>query len=213
MVQLSKVFVQAGNQLQVLNGVSYPFCKGRTYAIIGASGTGKSTLLHLMAGLDRPTAGSVQYGDAILGNSIADFGIVLQKPSLISELSVLENVMLKGLVVGRSKKDCVSQAQVLLKSMNLAHKEYEMPSTLSGGQQQRVALARALFDQPDFLFADEPTGNLDEATGAHMIDLLLDHQQRSGMGVIISTHDRAVARRMDTVLELKQGKLQEVSHV
>lgn len=219
LVNVSKAFLAGENQLTVIDTVSFEFKKGQTYALIGASGTGKSTLLHLIAGFEQPSAGKILYDTLDQATFTKKqkqnylqyaFGILLQNAYLIDELSVIENVMLKGLSAGRSEYECRSQAVSLLEAVGIPDKLDAQPAQLSGGQQQRAALARALFDQPDFILADEPTGNLDESTGTRVIDVLLENQQQFGMGVIISTHDMTVARRMDVVLELKNGKLHKV---
>ncbi len=219
LASVSKSFVQGDKQLMVLDNLSYSFLKGHSYALMGASGTGKSTLLHVIAGFEAPTTGNIVYDDvdrALLKKKQQQeclrygFGILLQNAYLIDELSVLENVMLKGLAEGKLQNECRPYALMLLETVGLQDKIDALPVELSGGQQQRVALARALFDSPDFLLADEPTGNLDEATGAQVIDTLIANQKRFGMGLIVSTHDRAVASKMDTILELKHGKLHEI---
>ncbi|MGE0009535.1 MAG: ABC transporter ATP-binding protein [Candidatus Babeliales bacterium] len=216
---VSKTFVAADNQQVVVDRLSYTFTKGRTFAIMGASGTGKSTLLHLIVGFEEPTSGAIFYDDTNLALCTKKqkqmylqqaFGILLQNAYLLDELSASENVMLKGISTGRTRQECYEQAITLLETVQLLDKIDALPTELSGGQQQRVALARALFDQPDFVVADEPTGNLDEQTGARMIDVLLENQQKYGMGVILSTHDLAVAQRMDVILELHNGKLHEI---
>lgn len=219
LLTVSKSFMQADKQLMVLDNLSYSFMKGHSYALMGASGTGKSTLLHVLVGFEFPTSGKVLY-DEVDRASITKkqqqeclrygFGILLQNAYLIDELSVIENVMLKGLAEGKLRSECLPYATTLLETVGLQDKIDALPAELSGGQQQRVALARALFDTPDFLLADEPTGNLDEASGAQVIDTLIENQKRFGMGLIVSTHDRAVASKMDTILELRNGKLHEI---
>ena len=200
---------------QVLSGISYTFMRNKTYCITGTSGAGKSTLLHILAGLDTPTTGSVFYHDGqkqyALGHNNQHFlqrlGFVFQSPYLINELTVLENVMLKGLVEQRPYDECTVGAQALLESVGLADKHASFPPMLSGGEQQRVALARALFNKPDFICADEPTSNLDEKTGKRIIDLLHTCQQQWGFGLIVCSHDGYVADTMEVVLKLEQGKL------
>ncbi len=219
---VSKSFVEGDNQLFVVDSLSYSFLKGHSYALMGASGTGKSTLLHLIAGFESPTSGKILYDDVDRAQITKKqqqqflrygFGILLQNAYLIDELSVLENVMLKGLSEGKLKSECRTYAITLLETVGLQDKIDALPLELSGGQQQRVALARALYGQPDFLLADEPTGNLDEATACRVIDTLIENQQRFGMGLIVSTHDGAVAQKMDTILELKHGTLHELEKI
>ena len=213
---LSKWYQQGPTRLQVLKNLEITFEKGTSYALAGISGSGKSTLIGLLAGLDKPTSGTISFN----GENISHFnenekvrflnkslGLVFQFPYLIKELTIIENVMIKGLIAGFCQRECRQKAQVLLEQVDLLHKIYAFPGQLSGGQQQRVALARALMNQPDFLLADEPTGNLDLHTGKMMVDLILQLQQEWGMGVIISSHDEYVSKKMEKVYELKDGLL------
>lgn len=207
-----------GTLMRVLDGINVTFNAGSTVAIMGASGTGKSTLLHLLAGITKPTSGALFYDEQnyALWNAhdwqhfyTHSIGLLFQQPYLIQELTVLENVMVKGMVAGGSSAELTEHAHHLLAIAGLADKANQLPGQLSGGQQQRVALMRALCVQPDFLLADEPTGNLDPETGERMLDVLLDCQQRWSMGIIVSTHDSYVAKRMDRVLMLEHGQLRE----
>lgn len=211
-----KSYTQGLDVVPVIKGISGTFYKGNTYALTGISGSGKSTLIHLLAGLDVPTSGAVIYNDhaiqqfseqeksSFLNKSI---GLVFQYPYLIKEMTILENVMLKGLIAGKKQSECEQEARNLLTQVGLSSKMIGYPGQLSGGQQQRVALARALMNQPEFLLADEPTGNLDMQTGNTIIDLVLQAQKDWGMGVIISSHDEYVTERMSTVYVVKDGKL------
>lgn len=210
-----RFFLRTG-VLDVLKGVTYTFHSGRSYAVTGASGTGKSTLLHMLAGLSDPSEGAVFFDEhniLLFSEPERDYflnhtlGLLFQMPYLIKELTVLENVMVKGLI--SDADGCKEEAYMLLEQVGLADKAHELPSMLSGGQQQRVALARALFGKPSFLLADEPTGNLDAKSGQLIIDLLLSCKNLWGMGIIVNTHDPAVAQRMETVLDLKEGLLVE----
>lgn len=205
-----------GTLIQVLSDINVTFDAGCTVAIMGASGTGKSTLLHLLAGITKPTSGAIFYDEHnyALWNAhewqhfyTHRIGMLFQQPYLVQELTVLENVMIKGMVAGGSYTELTEHAHHLLAIAGLADKAHQLPAQLSGGQQQRVALMRALFVQPDFLLADEPTGNLDPETGERMLDIVLDCQQRWSMGIIVSTHDSYVARRMDKVFTLEHGQL------
>jgi ABC-type lipoprotein export system ATPase subunit len=214
---LKKTYTQAHNTLHILRGVSYEFLQAKSYAITGPSGSGKSTLMHILAGLDEPTQGAVFLNGinihtlsesdkrSFLANSL---GIVFQQPYLISELSVIENVMLKGMIAGNPSRVMVEQAHELLDKIKLSHKATSDPRTLSGGEQQRVALARALFSKPAFLLADEPTASLDVATGKVIVQLLLSCVREWGMGVIVCSHDAYVADEMGHVLRMENGILQ-----
>ncbi|MFI5332723.1 MAG: ABC transporter ATP-binding protein [Candidatus Babeliales bacterium] len=216
---VSKQFKQGETATYVLTDVNALFTQGGTYAITGASGSGKSTLLYLLAGLDTPTTGNIYFNNELL-NTLDEqkrthllnqsFGLVFQLPYLIAELSVLENVMLKGIIAGQAHDMCIEKAQQLLARIGLQEKAARNPLSLSGGQQQRVAIARALFNKPAFLLADEPTGNLDERTAHSIIDFLLECQQEWGMGMIISSHDAYVADAMQHVLHLHNGHLTQV---
>jgi len=211
-----KYFKQAHVELEILKGITYRFENNKSYAITGPSGSGKSTFIHLLAGLDKPTHGEIYFN----GSNIASFlehelqeflrqsvGLVFQLPYLIRELTVIENVMLKGMIEGVDKQQAHEQAIGLLQKVGLDYKANHAPYTLSGGEQQRVAIARALFTKPAFLIADEPTGNLDMTTGKLIVELLLECQAEWHMGLIISSHDEYVADRMEKVLHLKDGLL------
>ena len=213
---VKKNYIQGNNIIHVLNGVSAQFRQGISYAITGPSGSGKSTLIHLLSGLDVPAQGIISF-NAVDINALTSIekkaflttslGLVFQLPYLISEFSVLENVMLKGIIAGNSIESLKEQAYILLDNVKLSHKASSSPLSLSGGEQQRVALARALFNKPAFLLADEPTGNLDVATGKVIVELLLLCQAQWGMGIIVSSHDAYVCERMANVLRLENGIL------
>lgn len=215
---ISKRFMTTGDELSLFQNISVTFKQGDTYAIIGPSGSGKTTLLHIIAGLVEPTRGTILLNNhnlALMDNKERELflnktiGLLFQMPYLIRELTVLENVMLKGLIAGEDESLCRQEALELLHIMELQHKAYEKPPVLSGGQQQRVALARALFGKPAFLLADEPTGDLDPHTAQNMIKLLLDCQKRWSMGIIVSTHDAHVASSMQMVYELHNEVLKQ----
>lgn len=213
---VSKSFIQGPLPIMVLNEVTVTFCSDVSYAITGISGSGKSTLLHLLAGLDVPTSGTITYDEAdifawpeskkntFLNKSI---GLLFQYPYLVKELSLLENVILKGLISGKTVASCTQEATELLTEVGLENRLHAYPGELSGGQQQRVALARALMNQPAFLLADEPTGNLDMQTGQMVLDLLVTLQKRWQLGLIVSTHDPIIAGSMHTIYELHHGSL------
>ncbi len=213
---LKKSFIQGDEQLEILKGVSVDFQQGKTYALLGSSGTGKSTFMHLLAGLDTPSSGSVSFAGKDLATFTAaqrheflnkSVGLVFQLPYLIQELSVLENVQFKGLLAGKTPAECAEKAHVLLQQVGLEKKAFSKPGALSGGQQQRVAIARAIFNEPAFLLADEPTGNVDVQTGKRIVDVLLSCKDQWGMGIIISSHDAYVAETMGTSYRLQNGLL------
>jgi ABC-type lipoprotein export system ATPase subunit len=202
--------------ITILNNVTSEFVRGNTYAITGISGSGKSTFMHILAGLDTPTRGTIYFTNislqAMHSSTLAQFlnksiGLVFQSSYLMRELSVIENIILPGLINGQTINDCKKKAEKLLDTVKLSFCKNSKIGELSGGQQQRIAIARALFNEPEFLIADEPTGNLDLATGETIIKLLLACQREWGMGIIISSHDEYVTRAMNEVWELREGKL------
>lgn len=216
-VDVYKKFPQGEGHLEVLRGINTTFTQGASYAITGVSGSGKSTFLHIVAGLDKPTAGDVFFDTASLvrmhDKSLyfnTKIGFVFQFHYLIKELTVLENIALMGRIKGFSDADARTRGLELLELVGMSNKASEFPTKLSGGQLQRTAIARALFNRPAFLIADEPTGNLDEENVVNIVNLLLRFQQEWGMGLIICTHDKAVSCKMGTVLQVHQGVLNSV---
>lgn len=214
---LKKSFNSGKKNNFILRGITCSFDQNKTYAIRGASGTGKSTLIHLLAGLDAPTAGSVLFNNRNLQKMSAveheqflqkEVGLLFQLPYLIKELSVLENVMLPTRIAGVLEDDAREAALHILERVGLFSKKDALPSTLSGGQQARVALARALINRPSFLLADEPTGNLDEKTGKGITQLLVKLQKEWNIGLIISTHDSYVADAMEITYRLHDGLIE-----
>ena len=211
-LDLTKSFSQGYQTIKVLDALTYTFEPGRSYAITGASGTGKSTLLHLLAGLEKPTKGGVYLdGEDIFSMNQGDLrshiGIVFQVPHLIDELTLVENVMVKGLIDGQGYHNAATRALFLLERVGLAGKAQQWPRSLSGGEQQRVAVARALFGEPAFILADEPTAHLDAATGQELLNLLLEGKQ----GLIIASHDTSVSERLEVSLELFQGNFLQMN--
>lgn len=213
---LHKSFVNGKQKLDVLRGISANFEPNMSYAIMGASGSGKSTFMHILAGLDVPDSGTVFFNGMDL-NTMAkkqrayflqrSIGMVFQLPYLIKELSVLENLIVRGLTAGLMSAESKERALHFLDLIGLSDKVQCKPAQLSGGQQQRVSLARAIMTSPACLLADEPTGSLDESTGNQVVDLLLTCQQEWGMTIIVSTHDTYVAHRMKKLYQLKDGLL------
>ena len=204
--------------LKVLNGISLSVAKGDMVAVTGASGVGKSTLLHLLGGLDRPTSGEVRINNILLTDKteeeLADFrnkhvGFVFQSHYLLQDFSALENVMIPLLVARKSHHDARKKAEQLLGFVGLSDRTSHRPTQLSGGEQQRVAVARALANDPDIVLADEPSGNLDTATGRKLHDLLLRLSQEHEMTFLIATHNNELAEMCRQQYEIVEGKIVE----
>ncbi|MBM4219579.1 MAG: ABC transporter ATP-binding protein [Gammaproteobacteria bacterium] len=211
---LRKQVTSPEGMLTILDDVSLAVAAGETVAVVGASGAGKSTLLALLAGLDEPSAGSVWLEGVELSALDEDgraalrarhVGFVFQSFHLVPALTAHENVMLPLELAGR--RDARAVARAVLEQVGLGPRLGHYPRQLSGGEQQRVAIARAFVTRPAVLFADEPTGNLDTATGARVIDLLFDLNAASGTTLVLVTHDRAIAARCGRVIELDAGRL------
>jgi len=203
-----------GRTLTVLDGVSLDVARGETVAVAGPSGSGKSTLLGLLAGLDTPTAGTItvagvevtRLGEAALARFRRDtLGYVFQSYHLIPTLTAAENVGVPLDLAGSA--GAASRAAELLAGVGLAERAHHYPAQLSGGEQQRVALARAMALDPPLLLADEPTGNLDSATGAVIVDLLFALNRERGTTLLLVTHDAALAERADRVVSLRDGRI------
>ena len=213
-----RTYVQAGNKLPVLRGVSFTVRAGETAALVGPSGAGKSTLLHLAGLLEKPDGGAVLLGGRDCG-SMGDeertairrstIGFVYQFHQLLPEFSAAENVMLPQMIAGVSKASARVRALDLLGQVGLAPRADHRPARLSGGEQQRVAIVRALANQPLLLLGDEPTGNLDHETANDVVGVLLDLVRRTGLAALIATHNLELARRMDRILALEDGKVVE----
>jgi putative ABC transport system ATP-binding protein len=204
----------AAGAVTILDGVTLHVPPGQFLAITGPSGSGKSTLLGLVAGLDRPTAGSIRVDgvdlssldeDALARLRLAKIGYVFQAFHLIPTLTALENVAIPLELAGAA--DAPGQARALLEEVGLKARVDHYPAELSGGEQQRVALARAVANRPRLLLADEPTGNLDSATGAQIVDLLVGLHRRHGTTLILVTHDAALAAHAQRIVELRDGRV------
>ncbi len=215
---LKKSVGQGEHELSILTGVELVVKRAQTIALIGESGSGKSTLLAILAGLDDGSSGEVN----LLGKPLhamdeearaalraASVGFVFQSFMLIPTLNALENVELPALLRGENSAQSRASAKTLLETLGLGKRLDHLPAQLSGGEQQRVALARAFNGQPDLLFADEPTGNLDRQTGDKIADLLFSMNQQYGTTLILVTHDPQLAARCDRRLRLVNGELQE----
>ena len=214
--QLSKRVSTAESELEILRGIELEIKQGETAAIVGASGSGKSTLLGLLAGLDTPSAGAILLDGTNIVNLDEDqrailrsqkVGFVFQSFQLLPALTALENVMLPlelaGIAHAREK------SEEFLTRVGLDERLHHYPRTLSGGEQQRVAIARAFASQPVILFADEPTGNLDTATGANVIELLFGLNEEEGTTLVLVTHDNSLADRCQRKFTMTAGQLEE----
>ncbi|WP_214442945.1 ABC transporter ATP-binding protein [Aliivibrio fischeri] len=203
-------------ELTILKDISFEVLSGQSVAIVGTSGAGKSTLMTLLAGLDIPSTGDIE----LLGQNLSQLddetraqirsesiGFVFQSFLLIPSLSALENVTLPAILRGEGED--IEKAKQLLASVGLSGRETHLPSQLSGGEQQRVALARAFMTQPQILFADEPTGNLDQHTAEHIIELLFEMNQKHGTTLVLITHDPKLAKRCERTLTIDAGQIFE----
>jgi putative ABC transport system ATP-binding protein len=211
---LEKRYTSGSKQLTVLRNVSFDVEKGQTFSIVGPSGSGKTTLLGLCAGLDKPDAGTVELCGYDLNTLNEDeraqlrnkeVGFIFQNFQLLPTLTALENVSVPLELQG--SKDAVTVAKTLLEKVGLIDRLHHYPSQLSGGEQQRVALARAFSNTPSILFADEPTGNLDEETGEKVIQLLFELNKDAGTTLVIISHDLDLANRTQQILRLKGGQV------
>ena len=211
---LGKTVPSAGSGLTILHDISFEIGKGEAVAIVGVSGSGKSTLLGLLAGLDSPSEGRVRIDGHDLSTLDEDgraavragmVGFVFQSFQLLPAMTALENVMLPLELAG--VRDARGAAQAMLARVGLSARLTHYPKQLSGGEQQRVAIARAFVTEPALLLADEPTGNLDTATGHQVIDLMFELNRERGTTLLLVTHDEALSRRCDRVLRLAGGRL------
>jgi lipoprotein-releasing system ATP-binding protein len=211
---VTKTYYDGPRALPILRGVDLRVEPGKIFVISGQSGAGKSTLLHILGTLDRADEGAIYFrGEDLVKKSAGffnrlrneDLGFVFQFYHLLPEFSALENVMMPGLCRGRSRAACRAHAEGLLAKVGLSERLRHKPGQLSGGEQQRVAIARALFNGPSVVLADEPTGNLDEHTGAEIVDLLWRLNAEDGVTLVLVTHDLDLARRAHTWAILHEG--------
>jgi lipoprotein-releasing system ATP-binding protein len=203
--------------LEVLRGVNLEISKGEVVAIVGPSGCGKSTLLHILGSLDKADMGEIVINNTGLsllsGNKLAAFrnkhiGFVFQFHHLLPEFTALENVCIPGWLAGRNKNEVKEKAEGLLKILGLVNRNENKPNQLSGGEQQRVAVARALINNPDIVFADEPTGNLDSANAQELHELFFDLRKQFNQTFLIVTHNEELSQLSDRVLHMKDGRIE-----
>ncbi len=213
---LHKTFREGGSEIRVLQGVNLDLAPGERLAVIGESGVGKSTLLHLIGALDRPSSGEILFcGKALpLNDETAlckfrnrEIGLIFQFHYLLPDFSALENVMFPALIQGLERAQAGQRAERLLEMVGLKQRMSHRPGKLSGGEQQRVAVARSVILQPKLVLADEPTGSLDVRIGEEVQDLLFKLNEEQGIALIIATHNREFAQRIGKQIELKAGKL------
>lgn len=212
--ELEKTYISGSKKLTVLKDISFDIDKGSTFSIVGPSGSGKTTLLGLCAGLDYPNSGTIELCTHSLSSLDEDeraklrnkeVGFIFQNFQLLPTLTALENVIVPLELQGA--KNASKVGKELLEKVGLSDRCHHYPSQLSGGEQQRVALARAFSNRPSILFADEPTGNLDEETGENVIQLLFQLNKEAGTTLVIITHDLDLANRTQQILRLKGGKI------
>lgn len=213
---LTKIFSSGGRSLKVLDNVGFSVSSGSTCSIVGPSGSGKTTLLGLCAGLDKPSSGTVFIKEKEISRLTEEelsifrnrnIGFVFQSFQLISTLTAIENVMVPLELRNESYRDVEEKAEILLEKTGLKDRMTHYPSQLSGGEKQRVGIARAFIHNPDILFADEPTGNLDGETSEHIEELLFDLNSEQGTTLIIVTHDIELANKCARTISLKSGKV------
>ena len=203
-------------RVHILKGITLDIAAGQSVGLVGPSGSGKSTLLMVMAGLERSDSGSVEVAGEALGplseDALARFrgknvGIIFQSFHLVPNMTALENVAVPLELAGR--RDAFEKAQAELEAVGLGHRLHHYPAQMSGGEQQRVAVARALVVEPAILIADEPTGNLDETTGAQIVDLMFSVQRDRKTTLVLVTHDPALAEKCDRVIRVRSGEIEE----
>src|SRR6516162_6402689 len=216
-LDLSRTYGKPPNEVRALRGVSLEIRRGERVALLGKSGSGKSTLLNVLGGLDRPSSGRVQVAgrdltgmrsNQLARHRLTTVGIVFQSFNLVASRSALQNVELPMVFAGRPPRERRAAARRVLEAVGLGHRLDHRPGELSGGEQQRVAIARALVNRPQVLLADEPTGNLDSATGEAILTLLRDLREQLAMTVVMVTHERPLAERFaDRLATMGDGKL------
>jgi len=220
LIDVTRTYHQGDRKIEVLKGASAGLMPGEAVALVGPSGSGKSTLLHIAGLLEKPSSGSIIIGGLDCARMTDtertrvrrnDMGFVYQFHQLLPEFSAIENVVLPQLIRGQTQRAAHARAQELLTDLGLGHRLEHRPAELSGGEQQRTAIARGLANQPHFLLADEPTGNLDPATSERVFNDLIAIIEHSGVAALIATHNMDLAHRMHRVLRLSDGQLQELA--
>lgn len=213
---ISKAYNVDSQKISILENINLNINYGQKVAIVGSSGSGKSTLLSIISGLDKPTSGKILYDDVDINSmsegTISNFrnrkiGIIFQAFELVQFFTAYENVMLPLSIRGKENKNSKILVDKLFEDINLTHRKDNLPSALSGGEQQRVAIARVLASGCDIIFADEPTGNLDSINGKKVLNLLLTSVNENKKTLIIITHDINIAKQMDIIYEIKDGKI------
>ncbi|MGB0314380.1 MAG: ABC transporter ATP-binding protein [Parvibaculales bacterium] len=211
---IQRVFTQGARDLHVLRGASLALAAGEVAALVGPSGSGKSSLLHIVGLLEKPDGGAISLRGQLIemdndrartAMRLQHIGFVYQDHNLLPEFSAQENIALPARLAGQGRDDAMQNALVSLERLGLADRADHLPSQLSGGEQQRVAIARALANQPSLVLADEPTGSLDGASGEKVADLLLEEAKTQNAAVLLATHDMDLAARADRIVRLRDG--------
>ena len=211
---IQRVFTQGARDLHVLRGASLALAAGEVAALVGPSGSGKSSLLHIVGLLEKPDGGTISLRGQLIemdndrartAMRLQNIGFVYQDQNLLPEFSAQENIALPARLAGQGRDDAMQNALVSLERLGLADRADHLPSQLSGGEQQRVAIARALANQPSLVLADEPTGSLDGASGEKVADLLLEEAKTQNAAVLLATHDMDLAARADRIVRLRDG--------
>ena len=213
---IERRFEQGARALHVLQGASLTLTAGEVVALVGPSGSGKSSLLHIVGLLEKPDVGTIRLGGELIDTDndatrtalrLRHIGFVYQAHNLLPEFTAQENIALPARLAGHGRASAMQDAMAALERLGLADRATHLPSQLSGGEQQRVAIARALANQPALVLADEPTGSLDAAAGEKVADLLFREAREQGAAILLATHDLELAARADRIMRLQDGKI------